>query len=139
MKKKILVVDDDELLREFLYELLSRKYDVTTSRDGTFGLEEISNSVKNNTPYNVMITDICMPRMDGVKLLKNIYEKNLKGDMRIIVATGGTSRMISNYQLPEDSIERRIFEYGAERIIQKPFNSREIIDYIENSELEYKI
>lgn len=66
--KRILAVDDDLLVRESLKPLLSRAgYNVTVAASGDQALEFIS-----RTPFNMVLTDIRMPGMTGIQLLKRI-------------------------------------------------------------------
>ncbi len=70
MKSRILVVDDEESIREFL-EIMLRKegYEVTTAEDGAKGLEIIK---KKN--FDLVISDLQMPNMTGLELLKNVRD-----------------------------------------------------------------
>ena len=80
-RAQILVVDDEPLMREFLEETLVRAgYGVVTASDGTLGLREIKSS-----PYDLVITDIRMPGMDGLALLEEI--RNMQPDTVVIVMT----------------------------------------------------
>jgi len=65
-KKKILVVDNEETTRETLLKILEREgYQVLTANDGQAALE-----IVKEQRVNVVVSDVCMPRMDGNRLLK---------------------------------------------------------------------
>lgn len=69
---RILVVDDNMELRELLRQILSRKYDVDSAVDGYEALTKI---VKEKQAFDLLITDLKMPNVDGFRLVKNLPEK----------------------------------------------------------------
>lgn len=86
MKKSILLVDDSRTVRQFLKLVLSRYLhcEITEAEDG---MEAVSKLYTNS--YDLMITDINMPQMNGLSLIEKV-----RGDMRlkvpiIIVTTMG--------------------------------------------------
>ncbi len=79
---KVLVVDDDEGSRDVFCKLLtSAGYDVQSAYDGVDAIRHME-----NTQFNVVLTDVCMPRMDGFELLNNIRDR--WPDSRVIVHSG---------------------------------------------------
>ena len=103
--RKILVVDDEETTRETLLKILEREgYHVLTAKDGQSALEVI-----REHKVNVIISDVCMPRMDGNKLLK--LAKSILPDVEIILMTGHGKMEMGLEALKE----------GAFDFIQKPF------------------
>ena len=83
----LLIVDDEEKMRHLLSIMLERKgHSVDQAGDGIDALEMIK-----TTPYDMTITDIKMPRMDGTELLKKIKELNILCPIVFITAfaTGG--------------------------------------------------
>jgi two-component system response regulator HydG len=80
-KIRVLVVDDEEGAREGLRKLLKLEgYDVTLAEDGVAAMERV-----NEHPPDVVVTDLKMPRMDGMQLLARI--KELYPELPIIVVT----------------------------------------------------
>ena len=64
----ILIVDDEEKMRHLLSIMLSRRgYNIEQAADGVEALALIE-----STPFDMIISDIKMPRMDGIELLKKI-------------------------------------------------------------------
>jgi two-component system, NtrC family, response regulator HydG len=103
--KTILVVDNGETMRETLTKILEREgYQVLTAGDGQAALEVI-----REYKVNVIISDVCMPRMDGQKLLK--ATKAILPDVEIILMTGH-GKMEMGIEALKD---------GAFDFIQKPF------------------
>ncbi len=79
---KILVADDDSLMRDFLMEVLSRSgYQALSVPDGKSAVEAI-----NRDDFNIIITDVKMPGYDGMKVLKAALSKNPQS--KVILITG---------------------------------------------------
>lgn len=82
-RKKILIVDDDPFLREMLSEILqARDYTVETETDGEAALKHFNAS----TDFQLVISDMNMPKMGGMELIKRI--RDTKIDVPIIVLSG---------------------------------------------------
>ena len=80
-KAKILVVDDDPSIRELLRELLFEEgYKVKMAQNGKEALQRI-----RKESFDLVLTDLSMPQMDGVQLLKELGKT--APDMRVIVMT----------------------------------------------------
>ena len=78
---KILLVEDDRNTLEGLAEILAMEdYDVTKASDGSSAIKEI----KNNT-FNVMLTDLVLPDIDGLELAKTIWKE--QSDLMIVMMT----------------------------------------------------
>jgi two-component system response regulator HydG len=104
-KKKILVVDNEETTRDTLLKILEREgYLVLTANDGQAALEIIKEQ-----RVNVVVSDVCMPKMDGNKLLK--MAKTIRPEVEIILMTGHGKMEMGVEALKE----------GAFDFIQKPF------------------
>ena len=103
---KILVVDDELGIRDLLSsELSARDYLVVTAADGAEAVERVKNE-----KFNLVISDVMMPRMNGLELLDAL--KKLDPDIEVIVSTGyGTIQTAVN-----------AMKKGAYDFIQKPFN-----------------
>jgi putative nucleotidyltransferase with HDIG domain len=109
--EKILVVDDEDMIRDLCSHILSTEgYQVTTASNGTAALEELSRS----TP-ELMITDIRMPGIDGLELFERV--KALKQDVVTIFITGhGT------LDTAIESLMR-----GVDGFLLKPFTQEELL------------
>ena len=72
-KKSVLVVDDEESIRISLKRMLEKEnFQVETAEDGSMALKKLANH-----PYDLVLTDIMMGDISGVKLLKNIILTNI--------------------------------------------------------------
>ena len=100
----ILIVDDQESMREMLGDLIdSMGHQPRTAEGGLRALEELQNG-----PVDLVITDLNMPEMDGMELMKRI--KELEPDLPVIVITGyGTFQT-----------EKKVLSSGADGYIPKP-------------------
>jgi DNA-binding NtrC family response regulator len=112
-KKRILVCDDEEGIRESLNLILEKNYDVSFANNG----EEAITHIKGN-PTDLVILDIKMPRMDGLETLKQI--KKAKPDAKIIIATG--------YKSVETASEA--IKQGASDYIVKPFEVAKVLEAV---------
>ncbi len=83
MKHKILIVEDDPIVRNLLYTCLSETYDCTTAESAESALMYI---VKNN--YSLIISDIALPKMNGLELMNKVSQMN--GDTLFLVMSAET-------------------------------------------------
>ncbi len=117
MTPSILIVDDEQSLREMLEILLSREgYHVACAASGSEALELFKKS-----QFQVVLTDIRMRPMDGLSLLKEI--KALRPQTEVI--------MISAYADQETAIEA--MNEGAYDFFPKPFNNKELKQVIKDA------
>lgn len=81
---KVLIVDDDDSIREMLSEMLSLKgVDISMASSGKEAIE-----ILQNQKFDFIVMDINMPGMDGIATTIKIKDKNLQGDAKIIAFTG---------------------------------------------------
>ncbi len=115
--KKILVVDDKTTISNLLVQFLNSQYIVETKEDG---LEALTWLQQGNIP-DLVITDLQMPNMDGVELIKRLKESGYFKDIPILVLSS------------KDSSADRVqcLKLGAEDYIVKPFNPEELLIRIE--------
>ena len=87
---KVLFVDDEQQIREGTGLFLNKFFDnVTICKDGEEGLE----AFKNNNGFDIIITDIQMPKMDGITMIKKIKEINPDVFVIFITATRGNQNL----------------------------------------------
>jgi len=107
---KILVVDDEEGARELFHTILSDEgYDITLANNG----EEALN-LFNRDKFNLVITDIKMPVMDGLQLLQEIRKAGSKTDVIMVTAYGEVETYLKSMSL------------GAVEYINKPIRLKEL-------------
>ena len=114
----ILVVEDDESLRRLFEQMLVRAgYEVTIAADGAKALKLIETTV-----FDVMITDLIMPEMEGLSLLREL--RNKKSPMKVIAMSGGGRGSATDYLEMAKML-------GAAETLPKPFTGQQLIDTIE--------
>jgi len=113
----ILVVEDDISIRKIVRDRLKMEgYSVTTAEDGKAGWEKFL----ENT-YQLIITDINMPKINGIELLNKILATKIK--VPAVVMSGGLSK----------GIETLVKETGASAFLRKPFSVRELVDVVNSN------
>ncbi|MCA1948452.1 MAG: response regulator, partial [Armatimonadetes bacterium] len=70
MKRKVLVVDDEQNLLDALQRQLRKRFDLRTACGGPEGLE----CIEAEGPFDVVVSDMRMPEMDGVQFLARVRE-----------------------------------------------------------------
>ena len=110
MKSKILVVDDEESIREFLDIMLRKEgYDVTCAEDGQKAIETLKKK-----SFEMIISDLQMPNVTGIELLKHVKDTSPDIIFMMITAFGTT----------ESAVEA--MKMGAYDYITKPFKIDEV-------------
>ncbi len=119
---RILVVDDDQGMREFLEIMLTREgYDVATSGDGAKALVEF-----RRRKFDLVITDLKMPRMDGIAFLRQI--KDISPETTVILITAYASGETAVTAMKEgafDYIEKDFAVEDLKKIIRSALSRKE--------------
>ncbi|MEK6224416.1 MAG: sigma-54 dependent transcriptional regulator [Thermodesulfobacteriales bacterium] len=119
--KTVLLVDDDKSFRRVIeYQLVEEGYEVITADNGSIGLD-----ILNNKKIDLVITDIRMPEMNGLELLKRL--KEISYDVIVIVVTA--------YGSIESAVEA--MQLGANDYITKPVDKNELLLKVEKA-LKFK-
>ena len=119
MPKRILIVDDDEMVLMALDELLSPEgYEVQTVLSGAEALERV-----DQNGYDLLVLDIIMPKMDGFELCKRIREKEACKDTPIVFLTAKSRE--------EDRVIG--LEAGANLFISKPISPAKLLGIISDT------
>jgi len=118
---KILIVDDDEAIREMLIEAL------TLNRDRPYLIEEASNGIEATIKLgtyrpDLLILDIFMPEMDGLEVCRIIKNEVELSDMQVIVSTG----------YPDHTKLNEMAKMGFTNVISKPFDLMEFVKRVED-------
>lgn len=115
MKKRILVVEDDEEIRTILYQFITAAgYDVAIAKDGLEGIEMFHQS-----RFNLLLIDIMMPKIDGFTMVEMV-RKESKVPIIILTALEGEEEQIKGFDLQADDY------------VLKPFSMRVLLKRIEN-------
>ena len=117
---RVLVVDDDDNIRDTLYELLSEQYVCQTAETAEKALARLEAD-----PYDVVLTDISMPGLSGLELLGHVRQRF--PNTPVIIVSG-----ISDHEHAEGLIKLGAFEY-----LLKPF-SLEVVEKSVSRALDYR-
>lgn len=113
---KILVVDDKQTILTQLSELLvSNGHTITVAKNGLDGQEKYQNE-----RFDLLVIDHLMPLMDGVQLLKNIYQKEQIAPPIIFMTTQG-----------RDSLSELVEQSLCDVIIDKPIDEQQFLSLIQ--------
>lgn len=117
-KKKILIIDDEESIRDGCTQVLSRKgFQVESTGEALLGLEMALKNI-----YDVILLDIRIPKMDGVEILKKIkVEKNISAKVIIITGYGSIPLAVE------------AMRHGAFNFLPKPYSAPELREAVEDA------
>ncbi|RMF92702.1 MAG: sigma-54-dependent Fis family transcriptional regulator [Nitrospinota bacterium] len=116
LKPRVVVIDDEEGIRRLFQRLLGKRYDLQTFERGLAALEDLQ-----RTPADLVITDLKMPGIDGMEVLRRV--KELDPDLPVIVLTA--------YGTVENAVEA--MKKGAYDYITKPVQAEEMELVIEKA------
>jgi len=118
MKNKVLIIDDVPETREFIRFVLEQAgYSVDEAEDGRQGLQKAQRE-----PFDLIITDLAMPGMDGFTLVKQLRTSSAMGDTKIIISTAH-GKLKDMFEVGKKS--------GVQYFIEKPFMAEELIEKVE--------
>jgi CheY-like chemotaxis protein len=107
---RILIVEDTRLMRDSLVDVLTAAgHDATTAGNGLEAVELVATGAR----FDVIVTDIIMPEMDGIQAILEL--QTMQPDARIVAISGGSARMEKAQGL---ETARRL---GAVAVLEKPF------------------
>ena len=116
-KLNILIVEDNDEMREYIKSCLTNKYNVLEAQDGEVALE-----IALSEQPDLIISDVMMPKKDGYELTAALRENIITSHIPVLLLTA----KISNESRMEG------LEVGADDYLTKPFNAKELILKIEN-------
>ena len=116
-KTKVLVIDDEKVVLDSVKKILADEgYDVETNLSGREGLKEALNS-----DYDIVLTDIMMPDIGGMKVLRDI--KRSKPSLPVVMITG--------YASVKSSVQA--MKLGAADYVEKPFTPDQLIKAVDTA------
>jgi DNA-binding response OmpR family regulator len=113
MGKRILIVDDEEVIRKFLKIHLGKLgYEVKEAADGEQAMEQLSKD-----DFDLLICDILMPKKDGWEVIKEVKSNPKTKNMPVILLTAKN----------EDSDMFKGYDLGANYYMTKPFTKTQLL------------
>ncbi len=113
---RILVIDDDDLMRAFVVALLEKRhYSVVSANNGLTGIAHVLDS-----EFDLVVTDIVMPDMEGLETIKRI--RRHKPAIKILAVSGGGST--------KGDYLRCASGVGANAVLAKPFEPAQFLEIV---------
>jgi DNA-binding response OmpR family regulator len=113
MSKRVLIVDDEEVIRKFLkIHLAKLGYEVTEAADGEQAIEQLGKD-----DFDLLICDIMMPKKDGWEVIKEAKSNPKTKNLPVIVLTAKN----------EDSDMFKGYDLGANYYMTKPFTKAQLL------------
>lgn len=119
-ERKILVVDDSEINRAILREILDRDYDIIEAKDGAEATQLIQ---KNKYSLSLILLDLMMPVMDGIGVLEYMNEHDLIDLIPVIMITSETGAEFVD----------KAYQLGVSDFVNRPFNKQIILHRVTNT------
>lgn len=123
-KKKILVVDDSEMNRSILADMLGDEYEIL---EATNGVEAIAVIKERESEIALMLLDIVMPQMDGFEVLSVMNKGGWIGEIPVIMISAETS----------SSLVRQAYDLGVTDYISRPFDGKVVRQRVNNTIMLY--
>ena len=118
-KNTILVIDDEPSIRLLLNEVLKKDYNIITANDGLDSISWLSAGNK----VDLIITDISMPNIDGIELIKNLRYSTKMRDIPIIVLSANV----------DDDSQNRAYQNGVYEFFPKPFDPKKLKNAVKDA------
>lgn len=120
LRQQILIVDDSEMNRAILTEILQKEYRILNAEDGEQCIEILE---QKGTAISLILLDLVMPKMDGFEVLAVMNKKQWIEDIPVI--------MISS----EDSAQfiQKAYEFGVTDYIGRPFDAKVVYQRVFNT------
>jgi CheY-like chemotaxis protein len=119
---RILIIEDDEYVQKMLKQTLERAgYEVATAGNGSTGLMLYESKLSLSEPFDVVITDLIMPEMEGIETITKLRKSNPK--VKVIAISGGGRNK------PEDYLHLA-GKLGAVRTFTKPVDRSALLQAV---------
>lgn len=119
-KQKVLIVDDAEMNRAILTEILGKEYEILEAENGRECMQLLQ---KYRTGISVILLDIVMPVMNGFAVLGEMARQGLIDDIPIIMISSADS----------DDVIRQAYELGVTDYISRPFDAKIVYQRVVNA------
>lgn len=128
---RILIVEDEYVSRRFLYKFMKEYGECDVTVNGKEAIEAFIISLEDENPYDLILLDIMMPEIDGMKVLKTIRlmerDRGIIGDERV--------KIIMTTALNESENVMEAFDEGCEAYAAKPLDTKKLISVMEKLNL----
>ncbi len=121
-KSTILVIDDSNIVRNFVKRIFSENYNVGIAKDGEEAINIIERN-KDNGLIEAILLDLNMPKVDGFAVLEYMQNNNLLGVMPVSIISGDSSK---------ETIDKA-YTYKIVDMLGKPFNESDVKRIVEKT------
>lgn len=116
--QSVLIIEDDEFVQQMLKQTFERAgYEVATASNGNIGLK-----LYQCKPFDVVITDLIMPEMEGIETISHLRKDN--PEVKVIAISGGGRNNPQSYLFIAEKL-------GAARTFTKPVDRKELLKAVE--------
>lgn len=115
---KILVVDDSNIISNFISSIFSNSYEIIEAKDGATAIEKLSDS---SLKIDCMLLDLNLPNINGYEVLNYMKVNNISNNIKVAIITGSDAK----------SVLDNIKDYKVDVIVEKPFNEATIKTVVE--------
>lgn len=119
-KPKILIVDDSEMNRMILNDILEEQYDLIEASNG---VQAVSQIIEYGQDLSLILLDYMMPEMDGFELVSIMSDRGWRGEIPIIMISAETGSDFIN----------KAYDLGIEDFITRPFDARIVLHRVNNT------
>lgn len=113
---RILLAEDDSAMRSFIASVLRKAgHRVEACEDGNMAMAKISSNQKK--PFDLLLTDIVMPGMDGIELSQKAADS--QPNLKVMFITGFAAVAMEKHPSPESA-----------KLLSKPFHLRQLVDQV---------
>ncbi|MEW6668171.1 MAG: response regulator [Thermodesulfobacteriota bacterium] len=117
---KILIVDDDPgMLNALRVGLKSAGHQSATARNGRQALDILASSLDDEEPFDLLVTDLRMPKMDGLELIR--VSREICPELQCILMTA----------YGEDAVRRKVESFNRCAYVEKPFTPERFLELIQ--------
>lgn len=121
--KTILVVDDSEVIKNFIKKIFNGQYEVLIASDGMEAMNMIAEKVNSGSKFEGVLLDLNMPNVNGFQVLDFFKKNNLFEKIPVSIITGVGS----------DDLVAKAYEYDIVDVLRKPFNENDIKRVVEKT------
>lgn len=114
----ILVVDDSNIISNFISKIFNNSYDVIIAKDGSEAIDKLSNLTEEIAG---MLLDLNMPNVNGYEVLQFMKTNNIFSKINVAIITGSDSK----------AVLENIKQYPVMAVLEKPFNEANVMKVVE--------
>lgn len=120
MQKRALIIEDDELVRKTLIEMLSLcGFSVITANTGREGINLFKFAIKNNENIEFVLLDLVLPDMNGTSIMEEL--RAINPSVKVVISTG----------LADDIAIKNWEKFGFKGILLKPYALKDLKEVLE--------